>query len=331
MDTDSRPGTERWRIPVRIDLAGGTLDLWPIYALLGGGCTVNAAIDLWIGLEASFGGETHAIESADLGLSFKGTEWPQLAPPGLSWVWRVLSAAPRRPDFLRIKSPVPKGSGLGVSSCLGVGLLGMAMGIEAGEELAAQIPLLRDLEAQELQTPTGWQDYYPAALGGCLALHWGPTQRWETLTPHPELLEDLLVFYTGQPHHSGATNWEAYKRFIEGDATTREALKDIASIAGEMASAVPKDPAAVGELLEREGAARVCLSPFVETEAMRAVRGRGKREGWFSGMKPCGAGGGGCCVLVVKKGGREAAQAALEAMALPLLRVDITRRGLHRL
>lgn len=331
MDTDSSRRSERWRVPVRIDFAGGTLDLWPIYALMGGGCTVNAAIDLWIELEASFGGTTHQIESTDLGLRFQGTDWPQAAPRDLSWVWRVLSAAPRRPDFLRIKSPVPKGSGLGVSSCLGVGLLGMAMGIEAGEELAAQVPMLRDLEAQELQTPAGWQDYYPAALGGCLALHWGPKPRWEPLTPHRELLEDLLVFYTGQPHHSGVTNWEAYKRFIEGDATTREALKDIALIAEEMALAVPRDPSAVGELLEREGAARVRLSPFVETDAMCAVRERGKREGWFSGMKPCGAGGGGCCILVVKKGGREAAQAALQAMALPVLEADITERGLHRL
>ncbi len=330
MDTESGRNIERWRVPLRIDLAGGTLDLWPIYALVGGACTVNAAIDMWIEFEATFGGNGHHIESTDLGFSFGGADWPQTAPRGLSWVWRVLNAAPRRPDFLRIKSPVPKGSGLGVSSCLGIGLHGMAMGIEAGAELAAAIPVLRDLEAQELQTPTGWQDYYPAALGGCLQLHWGPVPSWECLSPHPELLEDLLIFYTGQPHHSGLTNWEAYKRFIEGDATTREALTDIASIAEEMALAVPLDPIEVGELLEREGAARARLSPFVETDAMRAVRERGKREGWFSGMKPCGAGGGGSCILVVRKGGREAAQAALRAMALPVLGADITKRGLHR-
>lgn len=330
MDTDPSCRRERWRVPVRIDLAGGTLDLWPIYAMLGGGCTVNAAVDLWIELEASFGGRGHCLESSDLGLTLEGLEWPVVAPNGLSWVWRVLNAAPRRPAFLNIKSPVPKGSGLGVSSCLGVGLLGMAMGIEAGAELAAQIPTLRDLEAEELQTPTGWQDYYPAALGGCLSLHWGAHPRWQVLLPHRELLEDLLIFYTGQPHHSGLTNWEAYKRFIEGDGTTRQALEEIARVAEAMALAVPMDPVAVAELLEREGAARARLSPFVETESMRSVRERGKREGWFLGMKPCGAGGGGCCILVVKKGAGEAARAALKAMALPVLKADITPQGLHR-
>ena len=30
----------------RVDLAGGTLDLWPIYAVLGKAYTINAAIDL---------------------------------------------------------------------------------------------------------------------------------------------------------------------------------------------------------------------------------------------------------------------------------------------
>ncbi len=321
----------RWRVPVRIDLAGGTLDLWPIYALLEGCLTVNAAVDLWIGIEVPVAGEAR-IESEDLGLGFPTDPWPQAAPEGLSWVWRVLSMAPRRPGRLRLSSPVPKGSGLGVSSCLGVGLLGAALGLEAGEALAAEVPRLRDLEARELETPTGWQDYYPAALGGTLALHWdGPLPRWERLEPHPALLARLLVFYTGAPHHSGLTNWEAYKRFIEGDATTREALREIRDIALGMAAAVPSDVDEVAALLEREGRARVRLSPAVETDAMRAVRDRGSREGWFEGMKPCGAGGGGCCLLVVRPGRREEAVAALAAMGLPPLDVRITPRGLHRL
>jgi D-glycero-alpha-D-manno-heptose-7-phosphate kinase len=325
---DAAPGT--WRVPVRIDLAGGTLDLWPIYAMLPGCLTVNAAVDLWIHLAISPDGPAR-IESADLGLAFPSEPWPDTPPEGLSWVWRVLSIVDRRPHRLQIQSPVPRGSGLGVSSCMGAGLLGAALGLEAGEALAAFVPRLRDLEAMELQTPTGWQDYYPAALGGTLALHWdGPQPRWERLVPHPSLMDRLLVFYTGAPHHSGLTNWEAYRRFIEGDATTREALREIRDIAREMAAAVPADAHAVAELLEREGRARARLSPAVETDAMRAVRDRGRREGWFEGLKPCGAGGGGCCLLVAKAGRREEAERALAALGLPLLPVTITERGLHR-
>ena len=314
-----------------MDFAGGTLDLWPIYAMLGGCLTVNAAVDLWIELKVDREGRGHHLLSRDLGLEALLPEWPAQPPPGLSWVWRVLHATGCPPARVEIHSPVPLGSGLGASSCLGVGLLGAALGREAGEGLASNIPLLRDLESRELQSPTGWQDYYPAALGGTLALHWdGPHPRWERLDPHPELLAGLLVFHTGKPHHSGQTNWEAFRRFIEGDAQTRGALEEIRAIATDMARAVPRDPAWVADLLEREGRARAALSPAVETDAMRAVRARGRAEGWFDGMKPCGAGGGGCCLLVVKPGRRKAARAALASMGLAPLDLAITSRGLHR-
>ncbi|MFN7959267.1 MAG: hypothetical protein U0P46_13220 [Holophagaceae bacterium] len=323
---------ETWRVPVRVDFAGGTLDLWPIYAMMGGCVTVNAAVDLWIEIGLARSGPGHQIRSRDLGLELKVDPWPKEPPSVLSWVWRALDASGAPPADLVLHSPVPQGSGLGVSSCLGVGLLGAALGLEAGGALASKVPILRDLESRELQTPTGWQDYYPAALGGALALHWdGPTPRWERLDPHPGLLSNLVVFYTGKPHHSGLTNWEAYKRFIEGEGQTRQALAQIRDIAQDMALALPSDPAAVAELLEREGRARMSLSPAVETDAMRAVRDRGHREGWYAGMKPCGAGGGGCCLLVVRDGHREAAEAALREMDLPPLNLRITPKGLHRL
>lgn len=324
---------ERWRVPVRIDLAGGTLDLWPIYAMLGGGVTVNAALDLWIGLELERMGRGHSVESADLQVGFTTSSWPDSPPcPELSWVWRVLNASDSPPAFLRLHSPVPKGSGLGTSSCLAVGILGASLGLEAGPRLAAQIPMLRDLEARELQTPTGWQDYYPAALGGCLALRFkGAEPTWEHLQPHPELMENLLVFYTGAPHHSGLTNWEAFRRFMEGDATTRAALEAIGGIAEAMVEALPRDPREVALLLEREGAQRMKLSPAVQTDPMVAVRARGQRDGWYAGMKPCGAGGGGCCLLVTPAGRREEATRALADMGLPVLNAGLTQKGLHRL
>jgi len=323
---------EAWRVPVRVDFAGGTLDLWPIYAMMGGCVTVNAAVDLWIEIGLTRSGQGHRITSRDLGLELSFDAWPTEPTAALSWVWRVLDASGVPPVGLTLHSPVPQGSGLGVSSCLGVGLLGVALGLEAGEALAAKVPILRDLESMELQTPTGWQDYYPAALGGALALHWdGPAPRWERLDTHPWLLSNLVVFYTGKPHHSGLTNWEAYRRFIEGEGQTRLALAEIRDIARDMALALSSDPAAVAELLEREGRARMRLSPAVETDAMRAVRDRGRREGWYAGMKPCGAGGGGCCLLVVRDGQREAAEAALRKMDLPPMDLRITQKGLHRL
>ncbi|HLP29836.1 MAG TPA: hypothetical protein VK150_00650, partial [Geothrix sp.] len=184
---------ETWRVPVRVDFAGGTLDLWPIYAMMGGCLTVNAAVDLWIEIGLEREGPGHRITSRDLGVDLAYETWPREAPEALSWVWRVLDATGAPPAAVSLHSPVPRGSGLGVSSCLGVGLFGATLGEEAGEDLASKIAILRDLESRELQTPTGWQDYFPAALGGALALHWdGPAPRWERLEPHPGLLADLV-------------------------------------------------------------------------------------------------------------------------------------------
>ena len=33
--------------PTRVDLAGGTLDLWPLYCFVGGAVTVNLSIDIY--------------------------------------------------------------------------------------------------------------------------------------------------------------------------------------------------------------------------------------------------------------------------------------------
>jgi len=120
---------ETWRVPVRIDFAGGTLDLWPIYAMMGGCLTVNAAVDLWVELAVTRGGSGHRITSRDLGVDLSFDTWPAGPPQGLSWVWRVLDASGLPPNHVDIHSPVPQGSGLGVSSCLGVGLLGMALSL----------------------------------------------------------------------------------------------------------------------------------------------------------------------------------------------------------
>jgi galactokinase/mevalonate kinase-like predicted kinase len=35
------------RVPVRVDLAGGTLDLWPLYLFHPGARTINVAVSLY--------------------------------------------------------------------------------------------------------------------------------------------------------------------------------------------------------------------------------------------------------------------------------------------
>ena len=76
----------RARAPVRIDLAGGTLDIWPLYLALGGVVTVNAALDLPVeALVQPRPGGAITLRSEDLGRAPRGRAacraWPRRWAP----------------------------------------------------------------------------------------------------------------------------------------------------------------------------------------------------------------------------------------------------------
>src|SRR5204862_6127268 len=53
--------------PTRIDLAGGTIDIWPLYLFHPGAQTVNAAVDLYARCRVETDGSGYVIESRDTG------------------------------------------------------------------------------------------------------------------------------------------------------------------------------------------------------------------------------------------------------------------------
>ena len=64
--------------PTRVDLAGGTLDLWPLYNFLKGATTINVAIDIYTEVELDFtASKTIKIESADLNKTWTMDSWDQ--------------------------------------------------------------------------------------------------------------------------------------------------------------------------------------------------------------------------------------------------------------
>ena len=62
--------------PTRVDLAGGTLDMWPLYNFVKGATTVNVAIDIFTEVELEFtDSKTIKIESADLNKTWDFENW----------------------------------------------------------------------------------------------------------------------------------------------------------------------------------------------------------------------------------------------------------------
>ena len=61
--------------PTRIDLAGGTLDIYPLYLFAGGGVVLNVAIDLFAQVDIEVREDSRiTVEAADLGLSLEAEE-----------------------------------------------------------------------------------------------------------------------------------------------------------------------------------------------------------------------------------------------------------------
>jgi D-glycero-alpha-D-manno-heptose-7-phosphate kinase len=304
------------RVPVRADLAGGTLDLWPLYLFHPGARTVNVAV--------SHHAECEVTETGDSGIEVFLTDheyhhrYENLGELShdrhVALVARAVEHFRRTGIRITTRTDVPRGSGLGGSSAMAVALVRALSEIcEApidGDELIA---LVRDLETRLLKAPAGVQDYYPPVYGGLAALHLEPgaIARHPISLPIGELAQHFILHYTEVAHFSGTNNWEIYKRHIEGDRAIRDALGAIARISVEMERALEvHDLAAAGAALAEEWSIRKATIRGISTPEIDAAVDSALHAGAWGG-KVCGAGGGGCVVFLAPAEHREQVVRAL--------------------
>jgi D-glycero-alpha-D-manno-heptose-7-phosphate kinase len=322
--------------PSRIDLAGGTLDIWPLSVLVPGAVTLNLAIELraTVRVERRSDGRVQ-VRSRDRGR--QATRRLPIDPHGvdgpLALLLRLAGAfdLPRGVTLIS-HAEAPAGAGLGGSSTLGIAAAA-ALSRLSGARLTRERLLRRvmNLEAIEIGVPTGDQDYRAALHGGFAAYHHGADGvRREPLPGAGDLQERLVLAYTGQPRASGSSNWDMYRRFIDADRRTVINMEAIARIAAEMAAAFREGRLNdAGRLLGEEGRLRNRLSPSVATPALRRADRAALRAGAL-GTKVCGAGGGGCLVAFARTGTREAIARALAGTGAEILPVRIARRGVRQ-
>src|SRR5687768_17376813 len=231
------------RAPVRADLAGGTLDLWPIYLFHPGARTVNVAI--------SFYAESEVCETGDGAIEIHLTDQQyrqryeslqaMSADPKAALLHRALEHFKLSGISITTRTDAPRGSGLGGSSALSITLV-RALSEIAGQPVEGEdlIFLVRDLETRLLGVPAGIQDYYPPVFGGLASLHLTPGKpaRHALQATAHDLGAHMLLHYTGVSHFSGTNNWELYKRQIDGDENVRRGLANIAETSIEMERAL---------------------------------------------------------------------------------------------
>jgi D-glycero-alpha-D-manno-heptose-7-phosphate kinase len=306
--------------PARVDLAGGTLDLWPLYLLHEGSCTVNFAIDKRA--RARVAGIDGGFEffSRDLGFRrrFESASEARNSPESGLAAEAALAMGCPTGVRIEVESAVPFGSGLGGSSALCVAIVS-ALARAAGRALSVEecVVFCRDIETRLLGVPAGTQDYEAALRGGFNVIAYSPGQ---TSVTRPELdLETfgrhLILFDSGRAHSSGANNWDVLRARLDGDRAVAEALNAVRDAARDVAAAAgARDFEGLGRGLAREWEARRRLSPKIETPALREAARAGIAAGAW-GAKACGAGGGGVMVLLAPEGKRAAVADALSEVS----------------
>ncbi len=290
--------------PTRIDLAGGTLDCWPLYNLISDCVTLNVSIDVftYADLEAlnDQSIEVH-VTDLDYSCSVKDlTEFLNNDSPQLSLIKAVINFfKPQKGFRLSTRSESPVGGGLGASSSLCISLIkAFAEFTDQKLDLKTAVTIAHNIEAFVLKKPTGTQDYVPAFDPGLYAIHFSPRGlepiKMEPLT---ELADRITLVYTGQPHHSGLNNWQVIKGAVEGNATVLGALKSLRDVSHKTLKVLTqKRFEDLKDCLREELRCRLLLTDSFSSPEILRLDEVALKSGADT-IKICGAGGGGCVFI----------------------------------
>lgn len=320
--------------PTRVDLAGGTIDIWPLYLFHPGAQTLNAAITVRAHARLDARDDDRvAIVSEDLGTRTGPLAFDDLpADDTLPLPAKLAHALGARGVTITTRSESPAGAGLAGSSTLNIAVAS-ALARWTGRALPdeALLEIAKNVEAQVIAVPTGLQDYRPALYGGIAALELGVEGARRVALPvaPADLTARLVVAYTGAPRASGINNWEITKRRIDGDAHVGRCFDGIVEAARGMRGAlVAGDWPRVGARLADEWRVRKQLAPGVTTPQVDALLDAAIAAGAWAG-KICGAGGGGCLFCLAPPERIDAVRRALGAGGATLLDAAVDAEGVR--
>lgn len=320
--------------PTRVDLAGGTIDIWPLYLFHPGAQTLNAALTIRtaVRLEAR-ADDAVVLVSEDLGVTTPPLAFDTLPDETtLPLLARLTHAFGARGLTVTTRSDSPAGAGIAGSSALNIAVTA-ALSTWTGRHLDHEgiLETAKNVEAQVIRVPTGLQDYRPALYGGVAAVELGPFGVTRVALPvdAAELGARLALCYTGAPRQSGINNWEITKRRIDGDAAVTAAFDAIVDATARMRAAlVAGDWPGAGACLADEWTTRKRLAPGVTTPTIDALLDAARAAGAWGG-KVCGAGGGGCLFALAPPDRVEAIRDVWRAAGARVLDAGIDSEGLQ--
>lgn len=328
---------------VRVDLLGGTLDLWPINMIIPNVVTLNLATSLKAKVKlkrVNIEGVEIVSKDYNTTQTFESKEFTQenfnndhFGP--LNFVAQILNHfKATRGMRVELESGSPAGAGLGGSSAMGVTLYAALSefrmkGLRLDEDKQKAIACVNAIEARILNAgPAGYQDYYPALFGGILALlpavSGVQVEQFFNQELKKTLESRIRLVYSGQTRNSGINNWEVYKSFFDKDEKVVDGLHRIAELSNRAFEALKNHKyEELPELVAKEGEVRKGLFPSIVTPEMEKLLTDLQKKLPHVGLKVCGAGGGGCFLIVHPEGEQQVVDEAIEKAGMKRLNFEI--------
>ena len=305
--------------PTRVDLAGGTIDIPPLFLFHQNAATVNFAINLLAKCRIETRDDDRIIlASADRELRVESS-LGKIDELRNDWTLPLLAKLVHffRPGTgltMTTESEAPAGAGLAGSSALNIACIGALNRLVGNRyDESRFVSIAANVETQVIKVPAGFQDYYPAQFGGAMCLHF----RADGITREPldidiaTLESRIAVCYTGEPRNSGTNNWEITKRHIDGDLELFNLFEGIRDTSLKTREAIlANDWQRLGEILRQAQPQRKKLAPNITTPHMDLLIQIAIDSGAIA-AKVCGAGGGGCIAFYCKDGQRANVENAL--------------------
>jgi len=323
--------------PCRADLAGGTIDLWPLYLFHPGALTLNIALNIQTTCRITpLPGLQIRLRSLDTRKEESFRNFDELRDAEsfrLPLAARLIQFFEPREGFLmETNSESPAGAGISGSSALMIASTA-ALARLTGRQLSREQMrvIAQNVEAQVIEVPTGCQDYYPALYGGVSAIHLDTDKIRREAVPVPaeEIESRFVLAYTGAPRQSGINNWEVFKAHINGDPHVFRNFESIAEIARSMHQALLGGKwEEVGRLLREEWKLRRSNAPGITTPLIDKLIAVSARHGGRA-AKVCGAGGGGCVIFLAEEGATARVSKALAENGGRVLPMQVARQGVR--
>jgi D-glycero-alpha-D-manno-heptose-7-phosphate kinase len=307
--------------PTRVDLAGGTIDIWPLYLFHPGAATVNFGTSLraQCRIETRDDGRI-VLESRDRKVAFE-TDLAALEDlireERLELISKLVHFFKPTVGFhLTANSEAPAGAGMGGSSALAIACIG-ALNRLVGNRYDERkfITIAANVETTVIRVPAGFQDYYSALYGAASCVHFGPAgiEREALKIDQAKLESRIAICYTGEPRLSGTNNWDIFKRHIDGDPELFELFDGIRDSAVRMRQALLADDwNQVSAIMRAAYPNRKRLAPGITTPQMDRLVETALANG-AEAAKICGAGGGGCIAFLCAEGRKADVERALIA------------------